>query len=278
MKKSIKNLRILAYHTVKDRANFEGHLTYLKQNYSIVSIEQLNHFFYKNTRLPKKPLLITFDDGDLSVYENALPLLKKHNLPATLFVVTDLINSHKPFWWDEIEYYLGKEDGNKKVWEVKNWENKEREDFLTKLRNNLDKPAMKYPQLTTGQLKEMQDSGITIANHSHTHPLFNKCTREELEEELTKSKEQLQDSNFTADIFAYPNGNHSELSEAVLKSKNIKMALLFDHKINKNQVHPLQISRLAANDTTQLWKLKLILSGWHTKVLPITRTLGKLRK
>lgn len=51
------------------------------------------------------------------MYENALPLLKKHNLRVTLFVVTDLINSHmnKPFWWEEIEYYLGKDDGNIKV-------------------------------------------------------------------------------------------------------------------------------------------------------------------
>lgn len=214
----------------------------------------------------------------MSVYENALPLLKKHKLPATLFVITDLINTNKPFWWDEIEYYLGKEDGNKKVWEVKNWKNIEREEFLSELRQHSDKPGMEYQQLTTSQLKEMQNSDITIANHSHTHPMLNNCTREELETELKSSNEQLKELGCTSDIFAYPNGNYSDLSETVLESHKIKMAFLFDHKINRGKINPLRVSRLAVNDHTPLWKLKLILSGWHTKILPITRTLSKLRK
>lgn len=278
MKNSIKNLRILAYHTVKDRANFEGQLIYLKQNYSIISIDQLNHFFDKNTKLPKKPLFITFDDGDLSVYENALPLFKKHNLPATLFVITDLINTQKPFWWDEIEYYLGKGKGSQKVWKIKSWPNKKRESFLEELRTTSGKPPLKYKQLTTAQLREMQEEGIILANHSHTHPMFDQCTPEELEVEMSRSTTILKDLDFTPDVFAYPNGNYSPISEAILKKYGIKQAYLFDHKINKGEVNPLRISRLIVNDTTPLWKFKLILSGWHSKILPLTKALGKLRK
>ncbi|MBI6119768.1 polysaccharide deacetylase family protein [Salegentibacter maritimus] len=278
MKNNIKSLCILAYHTVRDSKNFEAHLSYLEENYSVISVEQLRQFICNKTKLPKNPLIITFDDGDLSVYENALPLLKKYRLPATLFVVTDLINSHKPFWWEEIEYYLGKEEGNKKVWEVKDWKNIELEKFLLELRKQSNKPAMRCQQLSTAQLKEMQASGFTIANHSHTHPMFNNCTREELEAELKNSKGQLEELGFTPDIFAYPNGNYSRLSETVLESHQIKVAFLFDHKINRGKINPLRISRLAVNDHTPLWKLKLILSGWHTKILPITRTLSKLRK
>ena len=277
MRKNIQSLRVLAYHAVFDSRNFEKQLVYLKKNYSIISIEQLSLFLSEKIELTKNSLLITFDDGDLSVYENAMVLLKKHKLPAILFVVTDLINNQKPFWWDEIEYYLGKADGNKKVWEVKNWKNIERENFLVELRKKSDKPALKYEQLTTAQLKEMQDSGISIANHSHTHPMFNQCSKEELEKELTKSKEQLHTSNFTADVFAYPNGNYSELSELVLKMHSMKMAFLFDHKINNGKINPLRISCLAVNDMTPMWKLKFILSGLHTKLLPIIKKVSKLR-
>lgn len=56
------------------------------------------------------------------------------------------------------------------------------------------------------------------------------------------------------------------------------MAFLFEHEINNGKFHPLRITRLAVNDNTPLWKLKQILSGWHTKILSLTRTLSKLRK
>jgi len=277
LKKNIESLRVLAYHTVYDTTNFEKQLIYLKKNYSILSIDQLNNFLFKNISLPQNPLLITFDDGDISVFKNALPLLVKQKIPATLFVITNLLNTENPFWWDEIEYYLGKEDGNKKVWEVKDWKNIKREEFLINLRANSEKPLMKYPQLTISQLKEMQNSGISITNHSHTHPMFNMCTKDELEEELLKSINELKDNNFMSDIFAYPNGNYSELSEEVLLKNKIRMAFLFDHKITKDEINPLRISRLAVNDNTPMWKFKLILSGVHTKILPIIKKLSKLR-
>lgn len=86
----------------------------------------------------------------------------------------------------------------------KKLENKELEYLLSGLRQNSEKSSMKYQQLTTSQLKEMQDSGITIANHSNTRRMFNNCTREKLEEELTKSEEQLRNSNFEAHILVIP--------------------------------------------------------------------------
>ncbi|WP_037321003.1 polysaccharide deacetylase family protein [Salegentibacter sp. Hel_I_6] len=272
-----KSLHVLAYHTVRDSTNFEIHLSYLKKNYSVISVDQLLEWYKSNIKLPKKPMLITFDDGDLSVYQNALPLLKKYSLPAILFIVTNLINTEKPFWWDEIEYYLGKEEGNKKVWEVKTWPNSKREAFLEELRNNSSKPLLKYKQLTTAQLKEMQGADIMIANHSHTHPMFDQCTQEELESEIKSSIEILKDLGFTPDVFAYPNGNYSPDAENVLKKYGADKAYLFDHKINKKEINHLRISRLVVNDTTPLWKFKLILSGWHTRILPFTRFAGKLK-
>ncbi|SFN73731.1 polysaccharide deacetylase family protein [Salegentibacter flavus] len=270
-------LRILSYHSINDSYNFDKQIKFLRKNFSIISYYQLT-VFLKNRCLPEKPLLITSDDGDKSFYDNAFPILKNHELSATLFVITNLIGTSTPFWWNEIEYYLGKNEGNKKVLEVKCWANKRREAYLEELRNTSSKPILKYDQLTPGQLREMQEAGITIANHSHTHPMFDKCTPEELEHEMSKSTIILRDLGFTPDVFAYPNGNFSPNAESILQKYGIKQAYLFDHKINKGDVNPLRISRLVVNDTTPLWKFKLILSGWHTKILPITKALGKLRK
>jgi len=272
---NIKKLKILAYHSINNLANFENQLKYIKNNYSVISILDLRLFFENNQKLPNKPLLITFDDGDLSVYENAFPLLRKYNLPAILFVITELIDSKKSFWWDEIEYYLGKTKGNKKVWEVKEWPNKEREEFMEKLRKNSHKPLLKYEQLTTPQLREMHSADICIANHSHTHPMFNQCTVNELENEIAESTTILKTKGFTSDVFAYPNGNFSIGSERRLQEFDTKLAFLFDHKINVGKIDPLRISRLSVDDTIPLVKFKFILSGLHSRLLPVTRSLGK---
>ncbi len=270
--KNRSNLIVLTYHKISCRSHFEKQIKYLIAKYDI----GLN---LKNGIEGKKRLVITSDDGDLSFYLNAFPILKKYKIPAVLFIIADLIDTSKPFWWDEIEYYLGKEAGNKKVWEVKNWPNKMRLEFLDDLRKKSTKPLLKQDQLTTAQLKEMQKAGIVIANHSHTHPMFDQCTREELEAEMVQSEKVLKESEFTFDMFAYPNGNYSPLTEDVLKMYGVKNAFLFDHKINKSSnYNPLRISRLVVNDSTPMWKFRLILSGWHSRILPLTRAIGKLRK
>ena len=272
---NIRSLRVLAYHTILDEINFEEQLLYLKKNYSIISIDQLREFLFKNIKLPERSVLITLDDGDMSVYNNALPIFKKHDIPAVVFVITDLINTHKPFWWNEIQYYLGDKEGNLKAWEVKSWPNNKREDYLIDLRAKSLKPELKTQQLSVSQLREMQDAGVTIANHSHSHPMYDKCTEEELNMEIDSSTSKLKELSFNPEIFAYPNGNYSPLAEEILKRHGITTTFLFDHRINKAKINPLRISRLKVNDSTPLWKFNLILSGWHTRILPITRTIGK---
>jgi len=273
-----RRLKVLAYHDVHNLEIFEQQLIYLKNHYNFISLLQLRDYFFSKKDTLNNLLLITFDDGDISLYENAFPVLKKYNIPAIVFIITDLIDTHNPFWWDEIEYYLGKEDGNKKVWEIKNWPNIDRENYLIKLRQGYKKPHLRYKQLTTSQLIEMQNEGIDIANHSHTHPMFNRCTTQELDYEIQESKKILSSINSNPDIFAYPNGNYSEISEEILKKNGIKKAFLFDHKINKENIHPMRISRLRINDTTPLWKLKFILSGWHSKFLPLIKSAAKFIK
>jgi peptidoglycan/xylan/chitin deacetylase (PgdA/CDA1 family) len=49
---------------------------------------------------------VTFDDGYADVVINALPILEKYQVPATIFIVVDAINSSAEFWWDQLEQIL----------------------------------------------------------------------------------------------------------------------------------------------------------------------------
>ncbi|MEL7563859.1 MAG: polysaccharide deacetylase family protein [Dehalobacterium sp.] len=60
----------------------------LDQGYTPVSFYQLNQYLNREAGLPSKPVIITTDDGYLSNYTMAYPLLKKYQIPATFFITT----------------------------------------------------------------------------------------------------------------------------------------------------------------------------------------------
>lgn len=118
---------ILMYHSLlKDPARhgkyvvspdlFESDLKYLKEHgYSIVGIQELIDFVYSGAPLPKKSVVITFDDGYYNNYLYAYPLLEKYDAKMVISVIgkyTDLYDGEKPnayyshVTWDMINEML----------------------------------------------------------------------------------------------------------------------------------------------------------------------------
>lgn len=77
--------------------NFYKQMSFLKKNYPIVRFEQ------DWNDLENDAVCITFDDGYMDNFINALPILQDLDIPATIFVATANINTHEEFWWDELE-------------------------------------------------------------------------------------------------------------------------------------------------------------------------------
>ena len=102
---------ILLYHRVADVSDdpwqlavtpehFEEHLVVLANEVEVVRLpEMLN----PPARSGRTRVAITFDDGYRDVFTNALPLLSRYGLPATVMLVSDLIGCEQEFYWDELE-------------------------------------------------------------------------------------------------------------------------------------------------------------------------------
>lgn len=68
--------------------HLEQHFAWLKKNnYHVISIQELLDVMNGQKAMPSNAVMLTFDDGYLSFYTRALPLLKKYHYPATLAVV-----------------------------------------------------------------------------------------------------------------------------------------------------------------------------------------------
>ncbi len=85
--------------------HFYEHMKYLKENYHIISLNELKRAM-DSGKLPKKSVTITFDDGYGDNYLNARPVLEKLQIPASIFIVTSHIGLASEFWWDKLERLL----------------------------------------------------------------------------------------------------------------------------------------------------------------------------
>lgn len=169
-------------------------------------IEQLNyiltrgytpirpHALLNRNSLPKKPILITFDDGYENIYHLAYPILKDLNIQFSLFLISSFL-------------------GDDQIKMVNNWDQGKR-------------PTAYH--LSKKMIHEMLSSNLlTIGAHSHTHRTFNSLTDNEISEEIEKSISTLQ-HEFTQNItsFSYPGGytGNSSVTLPLLKKNNITLA------------------------------------------------------
>lgn len=85
---------------VKD---FDEQIKYLvEQDFAVLSIRDVENAQLNNLPLPKKSVVITMDDGYRDNFENAFPILQKYGIPATIFVVTSMIDKSNHLSWDQI--------------------------------------------------------------------------------------------------------------------------------------------------------------------------------
>lgn len=87
-------------------AELRQHFEAIKQaGLTPIHIDQLYKHLRDGDPLPEKAILLTFDDAYLGLYENAYPLLKEYNYPATYFVQTGFVGvptSKDHFTWDQM--------------------------------------------------------------------------------------------------------------------------------------------------------------------------------
>lgn len=95
---------ILLYHHVADNSPgnryyitpqvFEQQMRNLAEwGYTSITISVLVEALVHGADLPARPVVITFDDGNLDVYQNAFPIMKKYGFVGTFYIVADRLEA-----------------------------------------------------------------------------------------------------------------------------------------------------------------------------------------
>ena len=85
--------------------NFARHMEIVRTTCNPISLRQLTSGL-QNKRVPRRSVLVTFDDGYADNLYNAKPILERYDIPAVVFVAAGYVGSHNEYWWDELEKLL----------------------------------------------------------------------------------------------------------------------------------------------------------------------------
>jgi len=253
---------VLMYHRVNDFSqgnlshltvstdNFKKQLQLFHKNYQVLDINE------EWTGLKKTGIVITFDDGYADNLINALPILEQYNIPATIFVATENIETNEEFWWDRLQFDYQNcsasfllPDGDivkkeihsygklseslslltkreKEIW-LKKFEDINQISFYHRLQN--------YP-LNISQLKKLSEHPlITIGLHSHSHRPFSNLSFEEQKEDLLLNIAALDNFGvkFTP-IFALPHGAYNKETQNAVNALHLKSVFLANNYYSNN--------------------------------------------
>src|SRR6478672_5629699 len=98
MKNSNSKATIVMYHYIRDLkhsrypqikgldiALFTEQILYMKKNYHFINMEMLIHAIDNNEALPKKSILLTFDDAYIEHFQYVFPILDKYKIQGCFF-------------------------------------------------------------------------------------------------------------------------------------------------------------------------------------------------
>ncbi|MBN2405876.1 MAG: polysaccharide deacetylase family protein [Coriobacteriia bacterium] len=269
----------LAYHSVLSSRSFSQQVEYLVSRFHPVSLAEVINAACAKSELPACAVLVTFDDGDRTVVENALPVMRRHGVPGVIFVTAGYVDSNEPFWWDEAEELVSlggrvegwpEMKGDSVVRRLRREVQQSRLAALDELRRTATASADRTIRgLTAEDVRMLDADGIAVQNHTLTHPSLDRCDPETIKKEIVQAHSRLEGILGREPVaFAYPGGYYADQARAVLESLGYRAAFLFDHRLNPQPISdPLRISRVRIDADAPIDRLAIILSGLHPALL-----------
>jgi peptidoglycan/xylan/chitin deacetylase (PgdA/CDA1 family) len=268
---------ILAYHDIEKSDAFELHLQHVRTHCRPVSLEDVIAAL-GGAPLPARAVLVTFDDGDPSVFDVALPILRRYEIPAVAFVVTGLVATTQMLWTKEVRWLVGQGGRlaerptlgvDAAVRYLKRLDDGARIDALEQLRGSTTALPTPAPAVDWADLRAIDEEGLlSIEDHALSHPQFDRCSPDHVREEIDRSIALFERKlGKRPRAFAYPDGARSDEAARVLASHGYQAAFMFDHRRARILGDDRWgISRLRVNWTTSLDRFATILSGLHPAI------------
>ena len=268
--------------------NFELLIRFIKKHFKVISLHEFLTCVQEDSKLPPNCLILSFDDAYKELSQNALPVLKKHQLPAILFVPTAAIDEESTFWWDAVYSFLKNAqpgDFDQKLSNdpviqpyLERFEKviaqlpEERDHSICDLIESLQsvnaeirERVLDYFQtfyqnsplhndtlpgvLKWSELKKISDSVFEIGSHTGNHQFLTSISEKDVKNELEHSKEVLENHlNKEVSCFSYPGGKYNEKTAQLVGEAGYACAFTSDQGLNSLNGNLYKLKRINISD------------------------------
>ncbi|GIH77911.1 polysaccharide deacetylase family protein [Planobispora longispora] len=228
---------ILMYHSISDRPTagteplavrpsaFADQLSYLKESgFTPLTVADLVASLHRNNgrSIPERPVVVTFDDGYEDFHSQALPVLERHDFPATVFLTSGWVSD------------AGKDAAGRPLDRTLSW----------------------------SQAREAVSCGIEFGGHSHSHPQLDQLPDDRLRQELRRNKALLEDRlGVPVATMAYPYGYSSARVRREVRRAGYWAACAVNNAIAADRHDVLAMPRLTVTDGTSMAKFRRAVEG-----------------
>ena len=182
----MRDVLVLCYHAVSDRWPCELAVSPELLDEQVAGLKRRGYRATTFTRAITDPpwrrtMAITFDDAYRSTLEQGLPVLARHDVPATVYAPTDFVGADAPMSWPGIEQWSDGPHGHELL--CLGWDG----------------------------LAELAEAGWEVGSHTRSHPHLSKTADAELARELADSRELISERlGRPCESIAYPYGDFDE--------------------------------------------------------------------
>lgn len=282
-------LSILIYHRVLSQADslraseptvesFDWQMQLLKLYFQPLSLSEALRRLNDGS-LPKNAVCVTFDDGYADNATLALPILKKHGIPATIFVSTGFLDGGR-MWNDTVieavrvndqldltavdlgVFELSSEDQKLQALvellkSIKYQPLEKRVDILTCIESQVSDRLPSDLMMTSDQVRWVASEGIEIGAHTINHPILTELELDQARYEILEGKRQLEGIlGKSVQWFAYPNGkrgiDYDVTHRALIEELGFEGAVSTDWGVTTASSDQYQLRRFTPWDRTPL--------------------------
>jgi peptidoglycan/xylan/chitin deacetylase (PgdA/CDA1 family) len=260
---------------------FERQCAALIDRFHVLPLSDAFELWRTATRTDRPLASVTFDDGYQDNFQFAAPILAKHGILATFFVITDLIGTPHLPWYDlmgqaarKLAEHRGDEELNRLIAECAAFA---RLDGRRGLMDSGDLLAEAYLRMAKqlaplrrkelleqlceesgvrgsddsmdqlmnwSQIQQLVEAGHEIGSHSQTHEILPLLDDSELRHEVVKSKRMIEGRlNRPVRSFCYPNGDADDRVIDMVKSAGYACAVGVDNGTNGQSANPFVLRR-----------------------------------
>ena len=223
--------RVLMYHNFSAEGDAPGftplavirnQFQYVQQHFRVVPLASMAQALASGAPMDARAVAITIDDGRKNCYEFLFPLLREFRFPATFFVVTSFLRGEDWLWTDKVSWLSEQPAAPRELhpehlaatfYSLNRLRPEQRNQHIENLARQMKidvpkNPPPRYMPCSWDQLREMVASGLVeIGSHTVNHPILSSISDEESWQELTQSRQEIQDSLGTkVRCFCFPNG------------------------------------------------------------------------